>query len=264
MFVLTCVILFILRLRFRNKPLSNLILEQYNGDVVKIFRDYEKYDLKLRKTKCDIEFLSKCITNNLSPKFLNFKLSLPIYRNDQDYKKYQRRLLHKELNSKQILLKEYRILREDNYSTLRNTTSYLYFNHIISQVSEWNEKKETKVKETHRRKLFNLGLKHQYDAIPHQNIIFNLSDRLLTDEETETLALGLNFRFSPTKLNYHDFFSAYEELFRSLCSNQIFNAIPDAANYVRTAIKSIALKLIIPSNLFYPIYHENVYLFSRV
>ena len=36
-------------------------------------RKLEKFDFKLRKTKCDIKFLYNCENNDIIPKFLHFR-----------------------------------------------------------------------------------------------------------------------------------------------------------------------------------------------
>ena len=240
--IFALVFLFLIRLRFLNKPISTIILERYDVRVLNSFRKYEKLDLKVRKTKTDIYFLDQCLTNHLTPKFLNFKLSKQNYKNDRDYREFQTKLLRKEHKSKIHLLSECRSQRDQIHLELKTRTSFLDFNHMLAYAHRNNDHKENKFKETHAKKLFNLGLRNQYRKIPTKDLIFNLSDRRLTEEEEETLALGLKFCFSPTKISYTKFFAAYEFLLRSLSEHRIFKVIPDAENLVRSTIKSIALK----------------------
>ena len=240
--VFVYVLIFLLKIKFRNKAISTIILERYDVHVLTKFRKYEKFDLKARRAKADVEFLNQCLINQLTPKFLNFKLSMPCYSNDHDYREFQKKLLRKELNIKQEFLTQCRAERDQSYSDLKYRTSYLDFNHMLAYAHRANDVKEDKFKATHSKKLFNLGLKSQYKKIPTNNLIFNLSERCLTEEENETLALGLKFCFTPSKISYGKFFAAYEQLHRNLSEHKIFKVIPDAENLVRSTIKSIALK----------------------
>ena len=84
MFFLAIALLFILKLKFKNKNLTGYLLNKYGVDGLRLFRKFENFDKKARKILCDIEFLNCCLTNNLSQKFINFKLSLRYFQRDTD------------------------------------------------------------------------------------------------------------------------------------------------------------------------------------
>ena len=71
--------------------------------------------------------------------------------------------------------------------------------------------------------------------------IFNFSSRKLTAEE-EALSFGLKYSFNPLKLNYTEFFLAFEKLFRTLKNEEIYNSTVDSINHVRSTLKNLALK----------------------
>ena len=64
---------------------------------------------KLEKTKCDLEFLNKCKTYNVIPKFLRFKLYKRNVQNSNLYKSWQYKLLNLEIKSKNNILKRNKI-----------------------------------------------------------------------------------------------------------------------------------------------------------
>ena len=80
--------------------LYSIILKRYNGEVLKLLRSYEKDDFKLSKSQADLDFLISCQTHNLIPKFLQFKLYAKNICNRNEYKRYQKRLLQGEIDSK--------------------------------------------------------------------------------------------------------------------------------------------------------------------
>ena len=95
------VLLFITKIRFPpHRSLYSIILKRYNGEVLKLLRSYEKDDFKLSKSQADLDFLISCQTHNLIPKFLQFKLYAKNICNRNEYKRYQKRLLQGEIDSK--------------------------------------------------------------------------------------------------------------------------------------------------------------------
>ena len=112
MFVFTLLFLFILRLKFpSHKSINRIILERYNEEVLSTFRNFNKYDLKLRKLDSDLDFLTKCFSNNLTPNFLEFKLYSCALRGGSDYKKFQKKLLNDELQLKRDELQDAKLYR---------------------------------------------------------------------------------------------------------------------------------------------------------
>ena len=62
--------------------------------------DFEKYSKLLVKAQLDLDFLRKCLLNNLKPKFLKFTTSIPNFNRSKSYKISQRKALIYEINSK--------------------------------------------------------------------------------------------------------------------------------------------------------------------
>ena len=75
MFIFSLALLFIIRLRFPpHKSVYSIILDRYDVEGLHAIRAFEKVDYKLEKVRADARFLECCLQNNLSPKFLQFKL----------------------------------------------------------------------------------------------------------------------------------------------------------------------------------------------
>ena len=114
-------------------------------------------------TGFDLVFIQQCATNHLFPIFLNFKLAQDKFRCDSDYKRYQRKLLYKEIDCKRL---ELSILRENNVCyrrKLESKTSLLDFKRLIHVMIKTNDRKIDIVKFSIRHILFNMGLRKNYD-----------------------------------------------------------------------------------------------------
>ena len=199
-----------------HKSINRIILERYNEEVLSTFRNFNKYDLKLRKLDSDLDFLTKCFSNNLTPKFLEFKLYSCALRGGSDYKKFQKKLLNDELQLKRDDLQDAKLYRQTNFDQLKLFCSHIDFNHLISLVDKWNTKKELKFHSNHNRKLHNLGLRFSYKSLSPDDVIFNLTNKVLSDDQKNALSLGLKFCFNPMKLDCTRYFLAFESLFRKL------------------------------------------------
>ena len=170
----------------------------------------------MRKNEADLDFLQSCQQNNLIPKFLNFKVASSSLRFSRTYKQCQRQLLKQEIKEKISTIskqkKEFTALKK----LIKNKLSIIDFAHICCLFLVGNDKKITKVKETHCKKLKNLGLASPIRSHNPDKIIINHSSYHLSDIEKTVLAKGLNFALPPKKLNYTDYLTPYELLFRDI------------------------------------------------
>ena len=203
------------RLRFpSDKSIANVIRSRYNDEIVKQIRRFEKLDFKIRKNEADLDFLQSCQQNNLIPKFLNFKVASSSLRFSRTYKQCQRQLLKQEIKEKISTIskqkKEFTALKK----LIKNKLSIIDFAHICCLFLVGNDKKITKVKETHCKKLKNLGLASPIRSHNPDKIIINHSSYHLSDIEKTVLAKGLNFALPPKMLNYADYLTPYKLLFK--------------------------------------------------
>ena len=216
--VLSLVFLFIVRLRFRSgKSIASVIRSRYNNEIVKQIRGFEKLDFKIRKNEADLDFLQSCQQNNLIPKFLNFKVASSSLQFSRTYKQCQKQLLKQEIKEKVSIISEQKKEFTALKKLIEKKLSIIDFAHICCRLFlVGNDKKITKVKEAHCKKLKNLGLVSPVRSRNPDKIIINHSSYQLSDIEKTVLAKGLNFALPPKKLNYADYLTPYELLFRNI------------------------------------------------
>ena len=167
--VLSLVFPFFVRLRFpSDKSIANVLRSRYNENIVKQIRRFEKLDFKIRKNEADLEFLQSCLDNQLIPKFLNFKVANSGLRFSRTYKQCQQQLLKQEVKEKVSIVSKQKKEFINLKKQIKSKLSLIDFSHICCMFLVGNDKKIKKVKETHCKKLKNLGL--------HVNSSYKLSD----------------------------------------------------------------------------------------
>ena len=62
------------------------------------------------------------------------------------------------------------------------------FPHLLNFIRNVNDKKIKKIKNVQDRKLFSLGIEHEITRLNPHDLIFNYSNRILSDEVIEALA----------------------------------------------------------------------------
>lgn len=241
MFIISLILVFIIKLRFPpHKSIREIILGRYSNEVLQIFRQCERTDIKLRKCKCDIEFIDTCITNKLVPKFIQFKLYSRRLQSEHLYRKFQKNLLFHELKNRK---EDYDRLVNDRahiYNRLKVMMSTIDFNHICNYIESNNNKKEQDVENRQCRKLFNLGFNAKPEILKPEDVIYNYSHRILTDKEKQALSFGLKYCFSTKKLNYSKYFTSFEKVFNTLNGYDIYKKSIDTENVFLSKLKHIA------------------------
>ena len=98
---------FILRLRFgRTATVQDVIHRNHGQETLSGFRRF--FDANKKKAKCelDLEFLVKCKTYEIFPKFLRFKLHKKCLHNKKFYKSWQTKLLNEEIKCKRLRIND--------------------------------------------------------------------------------------------------------------------------------------------------------------
>ena len=206
MFVLALTLLFLIRLRFpRARSLTDTIFSRYGHHGVQVFRRYEKLLYSTKKLECDLKFLKTCKEYDKTPNFLIFKTHRPAFQHSRTYKSWLLKLLDRELNIQSTKLESIYVHLLSAEKKLRDLFSYFDFKCILSIVETNVEKRIVNVRNTHHRKLLKLGIDN-LRKVDKDKVIFNLSDRVLTDKEKNILSLGLDFGLPNHKINYYDHF----------------------------------------------------------
>ena len=183
-----------------------------------------------------------CLENNLTPKFVNFKLYRKDIRHSKQSTKFQTSLLNNEIYLKRKENWKTSNLHSFCFNQLKNLVSIFDFNHLFNFVSRVNEKKIKQIKHSQNKKLFNLGLQHEVTRLNPQNLISNYSDKKLTDEEIDALSHGLKFGLPPKKINYSRWFLVFEKLFLKFKDCDILTSANDDSAFFTSSLKTLAYK----------------------
>ena len=240
MFILSLVLLFIIKLRFpRNKSIADVLTERYGRPVLTLYRCLERQDFRVRKVQCDLHFLHCCQSQNLIPNFLKFKLANRQLQHSRSYRNCQRDFLACEIRNKTRALRNCRTRRDELSTQLRAAVSFIDFNHLNNLIENVNCKTMSRTEFVQRRKLRNLG--YVYDSnIPPDNVIFNFSNVVLTDVEKSALSKGLQFVFPVRRLNFINHFLQFEKLFKNLSSTTIYDPLNKGFAFFKQSLSHLA------------------------
>ena len=215
MFVATLVFLFLIRLRFPiGKPLPEVIGNRYGRPALQTFRRAEKNHFRLRKLECDLQFLNLCENYGTIPSFIKFKVYNPKFTSSHRYRSWLFDLLNHEIKSQKKKLSRCIREYESALDSLKSCVSWFDFKCLSTLIGSNTDKKLIGVRNTHKRKLLNLGIDTSKKVNPN-NVIFNLSSRNFTKDEMELLSLGMDFGLSGSRLKFEHFFLDFERL----CTN---------------------------------------------
>ena len=90
------------------------------------------------------------------------------------------------------------------------------FAHLSCLFLVGNDSKLVKIKQVHYKKLHALGKDSSIGTYDPDKVMFNYSSHKLSNVEKNVLAKGLNFALPPVKLNYGDYLTPFELLFRDV------------------------------------------------
>ena len=242
----------------RGQSLTNIITRRYGQPTLRLFRQYEKSYQKHEKLICDRKFLIVCKSHETLPKFLHFKLYRRNLQNSKLYRSWQFKLLHLEIVTKNKQINKSQKLLNEIKSKLRNSISTLDFIYLNNFIDNSTKNLIRKIDITHEKKLNNLGISSQMHPLDPNKVIFNFSDRVLTDKERNLLTLGLNFNLPIFRLNFFDYFLSFENLYSCLSKFEIYNP-NNIPNVFKNTIHNIAHKYFYkfkPNKVFCPYFSK--------
>jgi len=230
---------FILNLRF--KQISNFpyhILSTYGEDGARTLRNYLNTLKKLEKSKLDLDFLIKCKTYGVLPRFLRFKLYKRSLQQTKFYKSWQNKLLNKEINFKRSSVRRLDCELQALYSDVRLRFSYIDGALVSRFCNRENEAFRNKTLATHHKKLSDLGVNSEIRPCDPNRVVQNYSSISLSPRLRTILAYGLDFCLPVYKVDFYKYFLFFEKLAFSLkhCS-----AIENSAELLN-CIQSTAFK----------------------
>ena len=218
--VICWAIIFIARIRFPpGKSLATILNQRYNNGALEAFRKFQRLELKLGKAKLDLDFLSTCKKRSVIPRFLWFKVAnadcehpAPIDNAKPNY--------YKMKSMRNTLGYEYysHIQVTTAHSNLASLVSNMDVIHIKHVSDRENSNRLCQHQRVQDRKIFRLctGQKRLTNSFNPDDVVFNFSNRLISDKEKEILSKGLNFAVPPTRLNACSFLTPFEKFYNQL------------------------------------------------
>lgn len=239
-FIVSLVLLFIIKIRFpRHKSIAEVITERYGRPVLQLYRCLERQDYKKRKVQCDTHFLKCCLSQNLIPNFLKFKLPNRNLRQSSTYRNCQRDLLRCEIRHKSRALVSCTNRVEQLKIQLKTVLSWIDFVHCVNLIEGVNSISISRAKFVQERKLKKLGYVSE-DNITYDNVIFNYSDVVLTEIEKKALCKGLSFSFPPKKINFINHFLQFEKLFHDLSNLKFYDPLNKGFIFFKQSLSYLA------------------------
>ena len=216
--ITSLIFLALIRLCCGKRNIFEHVSSKYGEGVKKLLRRHLDLKRKLEKHKLDLEFLVKCKTYNVLPKFLRFKL----YRNNlyssNLYRSFQNKLLNNEISFKKRSISKLTDDFNNNQISLYDTLSTFDGISVRLFVSSDIKQYVSNVTDTHDRKLHNLGINNELKPYDPNNVVYNYSSICLPDRLKTLLAFGLDFCLPIYKLNFHQYFLKFEVMISQLSS----------------------------------------------
>jgi len=110
----------------------------------------------------------------------------------------------------------------NDLSLLKSTLSPIDFICISRLIKGNVDNKLRKVDIVHNKKLLNLGIDGK-KKVDKNKVIFNLSNKVLTEEQKDVLAYGLDYCLPQTKIPFHRFYLYFEKLCNTIKNCDIYN-----------------------------------------
>ena len=216
-FAFAIAITFLIKIRYgKNRNPIDILRQRYDGNAVQIFRKYEKFRKKLRKSELDFDFLQSCKAYGIIPKFLKFKLYDPRLHRTEMYNDMQNALLEREISVKIRQMEDNKEKCAAAKNELRSMLSVLDFHWFSLKVESGIDKYASEVKRIHEKKLTVLGAHLKLASVDPNKCIFNYSSYQLSEREKYLLSFGLDFALPVIKPNYFKYFIGVERLVKIL------------------------------------------------
>ena len=151
----------------------------------------------------------------MTPKFLRFKVLSRSLKSSDAYKKCQIRSLKEEISNKKSIIRQRQSELVLLKKHLKHSMNVIDYAHICSIFLISNDKILTKQKDIQDRKIIGL-IKGKGKGIDPENVIFNFSSYVLSDNDKSLLSKGLNFSLPNKKVEISEYLCPFELLYREV------------------------------------------------
>jgi hypothetical protein len=188
----------------------------YGNDILRTYRTVKKFYRRCQSVLLDIQFLKTCRLHGIIPKFLWFKTANDDLATSSVYKSCQRRFLNLQIDLK---YRDFRKVKQEYLASLdllKNSISDDLFKHL-KEVIVYISIPLLQVKEYKMSQKLNSYVKPIKPKSPtDRKIVNNLSSRVLSNEETDCLANGLEFGLLPRRVDDMNVISNIEQFFHHI------------------------------------------------
>ena len=221
-----------------NKDTVDYISSKYGIDALRAVRKYKNIALKLTRCELDLIFLKTCKVYDVFPKFLRFKLYKKSLNSASFYSKWQNKLMRYEIKCKENNTKKLSAQEKESQAHIKSIVSPFDFLIIERFIKNGNIKSRESISKTHEKKLHNLGIARNFHPMDPNQVIFNFSKISIPPRVKSLLAYGLDFCLPVFKIDFVQYFFAFEKLAYKLN----FNNPIGSSNDFYTKLKFLSQK----------------------
>ena len=174
--------------------------------------------------------------------FLHFSVSNSNLRSSI-YRRCQRKLLQEETCNKRLVVSKLEKESKPLCNNVKSNLNLIDFHHVLNISLISNEKKLEQIKFRHLSKFknlipnvtWNLAASSSHDS---EKVIFNFSSNKLSSSDKDLLYKGFRFAIPPKQIDYSNFMTEFELLYRSTLD---LSMTTEEKDRFKTKLKDIAL-----------------------
>ncbi|XP_069995971.1 uncharacterized protein [Penaeus vannamei] len=209
---------------------------KYGKNTLDLYRKIERNSFRSKKVEKDLKFLEICKCYGTIPDFIKFRVYCPTFQTTRTYRSWCFDLLDWEIDKQKKKIPTIKKKLEDDTTLLTSCISYFDSKCLLSLNERNMEKKLCKVDFRHNKKLTKLGIDLN-KKVDKNKVIFNFSDRILSDEQKEVLSLGFDYCIPPSTIPHNQFFLCFEKLCHTIKNCEIYK---DRWNHITNSISTVA------------------------
>lgn len=194
----------------------------YGHHTLVTYRAAKKHYLRVESVRRDIYFLKSCRAKDIIPMFLWFKTANENLFSSREYKECQRRLLKAEINHKYQHLREVTKSYHSSISLLRQCCPDEVFQNVQQIITTICSPALKKKEQTIENKLLKYSRGTKPKSTTDPNVVRNFSARILSRDEIDCLAHGLDYSLVPKRfdhigavVNVEQFFHRVTDVFQN-------------------------------------------------
>ena len=216
------------------------IRTHYNRRFLTNYRTVKKFYYRVQTVPLDINFLKNCQQKDVMPKFLWFKTANKNLGSSSAYKECQRRLLKAEIDEKYRHLHEIKELYHSSVQELEQRCPPEMFQNLQQIITDLCQPMIVRKQQTIEKKLNNYSrLSMTPKPAVDRTVVTNISSRLLSDDEVDCLAHGLDYNLVPQR---------FDDLNAVGNIEQFFHRVTDIYQHHKELLKDVQDKAKISSN----------------